>query len=54
MKEQIDIACTNYREKMNHCIKLQAQEIQKLSFIVGNNNQIIQKQSEIIKQLRRN
>lgn len=51
MKEQIDIAAANYREKMNGVLKTQALEMQRLSCIIVNNNTIINKQAQIIKKL---
>lgn len=54
MKEQIDIATANYRQKINVHIKSQAQEIQKLSYIILNHTNIIHKQTQIIKKLREN
>ena len=54
MREQIDIATHNYKEKMGQTLKIQAQEIQKLSAIIIHNNRTIQKQQEIIHNLSRN
>jgi hypothetical protein len=54
MKEQIEIAALNFREKMGQTLKLQAREIQKLSAIIAHNNKVIRRQQETISSLSRN
>ena len=51
MKLQIDIAASNFKEKMNQSLKLQAKEIQKLSALIIYNNKVIQQQQEIISKI---
>lgn len=54
MKEQIDIATSNYQEKMGKILKAQAQEILRLSNIITHGNRVIQRQSEVLKSIRNN
>lgn len=54
MKEQIDIASYNFREKMTQTIKQQAKEIQKLTYVVSHNDKVIKIQQEIIEKINKN
>ena len=54
MKEQIDIASFNFREKMSQIIKQQAKEIQKLTCVVSHNDKVIRMQQEIIDKINKN
>ena len=54
MKEQIDIAVYNYREKINLMLNIQAKEIQKLGTTIGYNNKVILQQQDIIGKISNN
>ena len=54
MKEQIDIAAYNFKEKMGQTLKIQAKEIQRLTNMLGYNHKVIVKQQDIIDRMGRN
>ena len=54
MKEQIDIAAYNFKEKMGQTLKIQAKEIQRLTNMLGYNHKVILKQQDVIDRMGRN